>query len=311
MLFSVTNVALTLMKTNKTLIYVAGPTGIGKTDFSIKVAKKFNTEIISCDSRQFYKELTIGTSPPNGSQLKEVKHHFIHNKSIHDQYNVGLYEKDAIKVIKNLFYKKDYLVLVGGSGLFADSIIYGLDKFPTVPDKIRDSIRNLHKEKGIKYLQKKLQKLDPKYFNEVDINNSVRLMRALELIEYTGKSFSSMRKGRNKERSFNTLIISLECPRELLYQKIHKRVEKMIDDGLEEEVFKLRKFKNLNTLNTVGYKEFINYFDNKISYEDTINKIKQNTRNYAKRQITWFKKYTDSKKINISENSEINFNTII
>tara|TARA_B100000575_G_scaffold294620_1_gene312287 strand:- start:19950 stop:20849 length:900 start_codon:yes stop_codon:yes gene_type:complete len=299
------------MKTNKNLIFIAGPTGIGKTDFSIEVAKKLNTEIISCDSRQFYKELLIGTSPPNESQLKEVKHHFIHNKSIHDQYNVGLYEKDALKIIYSLFKRKDHIVFVGGSGLYADSVIYGFDKFPIIPKKIRDNVRNLFNEKGIEYLQKKIQKLDPKYFNEVDINNSMRLMRALELIEYTGKSFSSMRSGKNKKRNFNTSIISLECPRELLYQKINERVEKMLDNGLEKEVFKLRKFKNLNTLNTVGYKEFINYFEGKMTYEETINKIKQNTRNYAKRQITWFKKYTDAKKINISKNLKIDFNKII
>ena len=311
MLHSVINVALILMKTNKTLIFIAGPTGIGKTDFSIKIAKELNTEIISCDSRQFYKELLIGTSPPTKYQLKEVKHHFIHNKSIHDQYNVGLYEKDAIKVINNLFNRKDHLILVGGAGLFADSIISGLDEFPIIPEKIRTSVRNLFKEEGIEYLQKKIKKLDPKYFSEVDINNSMRLMRALEIIEHTGKSFSSMRSGKNKKRKFKTSIISLECTRELLYQRINKRVDKMIDDGLEEEVFKLKKFKNLNTLNTVGYKEFIDYFEGKISYMDAINKIKQNTRNYAKRQITWFKKYTDSKKVNISENLEIDYNNII
>ena len=311
MLHSVINVALILMKTNKTLIFIAGPTGIGKTDFSIKIAKELNTEIISCDSRQFYKELLIGTSPPTKYQLKEVKHHFIHNKSIHDQYNVGLYEKDAIKVINNLFNRKDHLILVGGSGLFADSIISGLDEFPIIPEKIRTSVRNLFKEEGIEYLQKKIKKLDPEYFSKVDINNSMRLMRALEIIEHTGKSFSSMRSGKNKKRKFKTSIISLECTRELLYQRINKRVEKMIDDGLEEEVFKLKKFKNLNTLNTVGYKEFIDYFEGKISYMDAINKIKQNTRNYAKRQITWFKKYTDSKKVNISENLEIDYNNII
>ena len=311
MLHSVINVALILMKTNKTLIFIAGPTGIGKTDFSIKIAKELNTEIISCDSRQFYKELLIGTSPPTKYQLKEVKHHFIHNKSIHDQYNVGLYEKDAIEVIDNLFNKRDHLILVGGSGLFADSIISGLDEFPIIPEKIRTSVRNLFKEEGIEYLQKKIKKLDPEYFSKVDINNSMRLMRALEIIEHTGKSFSSMRSGKNKKRKFKTSIISLECTRELLYQRINKRVEKMIDDGLEEEVFKLKKFKNLNTLNTVGYKEFIDYFEGKISYMDAINKIKQNTRNYAKRQITWFKKYTDSKKVNISENLEIDYNNII
>ena len=258
---------------NKTLIYVAGPTGIGKTLLSIEIAKRLNTEVISCDSRQFYKELKIGTSPPSKSQLSEVKHHFIHNKSIHDKYNVGLYEKDAIKLINKLFTKKDYLVLVGGSGLYADSVIYGIDKFPDVPKNIRDSVRDSFEKKGIKYLQKK-------------------------------------RSGKNKERDFNTFIISLQCSREYLYSRINKRVDEMINQGLEKEVFDLKQFKNLNTMNTVGYKEFINYFENKVSYEYAINKIKQNTRNYAKRQITWFKKYTDSKKINIEDNYDLDIKNL-
>lgn len=294
----------------KTLIYVAGPTGIGKTSLSLELAKKLKTEIISCDSRQFYKELIIGTSPPSESQLSKVKHHFIHNKSIHDKYNVGLYEKDAINLINKLFTKKDYLVLVGGSGLYADSVIYGIDKFPDVPKNIRNSVRNSFEKKGIKYLQKKIEKLDPKYYSQVDISNSSRLLRALEVIEFTGKSFSSMRSGKNKDRDFNTFIISLQCSREYLYSRINKRVDEMIDQGLEKEVYDLKQFKNLNTMNTVGYKEFINYFENKVSYEDAINKIKQNTRNYAKRQITWFKKYTDSKKINIEDNYDLDIKNL-
>ena len=294
----------------KKLIYVAGPTGIGKTSLSIDIAKKLNTDIISCDSRQFYKELIIGTSPPSESQLSEVKHHFIHNKSIHDKYNVGLYEKDAINLINKLFTKNDYLVLVGGSGLYADSVIYGIDEFPDVPKNIRNSVRNSFEKKGIKYLQKKIEKLDPKYYSQVDISNSSRLLRALEVIEFTGKSFSSMRSGKNKERDFNTFIISLQCSREYLYSKINKRVDEMIDQGLEKEVYDLKQFKNLNTMNTVGYKEFINYFENKVSYEDAINKIKQNTRNYAKRQITWLKKYTDSKKINIEDNYDLDIKNL-
>ena len=295
---------------SKTLIYVAGPTGIGKTSLSIELAKRLKTEIISCDSRQFYKELRIGTSPPSKSQLSEVRHHFIHNKSIHDNYSVGLYEKDAIKIIDELFTKKDYLVLVGGSGLYADSVIYGIDHFPDVPENIKTSVRNSFEEKGIKYLQKKIKKLDPKYYSQVDINNPSRLLRALELIKHTGKSFSSMRSGKSKKRNFNTLIISLQCSREYLYSRINERVDKMIDQGLEKEVFNLKEFKNLNTMNTVGYKEFINYFENKVSYEDAIIKIKQNTRNYAKRQITWFKKYTDSKKINIEDNYNLDIENL-
>jgi len=296
--------------TSKNLIYIAGPTGIGKTEISINLAKELNTEIISCDSRQFYKELKIGTSPPNDKQLEEVTHHFIYNKSIHDNYNVGMYEDDAIKKISELFTDKDYLILVGGSGLYADSIMYGIDKFPKVSEEVRNNLRNAYEEQGIEFLQIEIKKLDPEYYNKVDLNNHVRLLRALELMKSTGKSFSSMRSGKNKNRDFNTTIINLECSREYLYSRINNRVEEMLEKGLEDEVYNLRHFKDLNTMNTVGYKEFIDYFENKISYDVAVEKIKQNTRNYAKRQITWFKKYSNSQKINIETNQNINIKNL-
>lgn len=298
------------MMTSKNLIYIAGPTGIGKTEISINLAKELNTEIISCDSRQFYKELKIGTSPPNDKQLEEVTHHFIYNKSIHDNYNVGMYEDDAIKKISELFTDKDYLILVGGSGLYADSIMYGIDKFPKVSEEVRNNLRNAYEEEGIEFLQIEIKKLDPEYYNKVDLNNHVRLLRALELMKSTGKSFSSMRSGKNKNRDFNTTIINLECSREYLYSRINNRVEEMLEKGLEDEVYNLRHFKDLNTMNTVGYKEFIDYFENKISYDVAVEKIKQNTRNYAKRQITWFKKYSNSQKINIETNQNINIKNL-
>ena len=299
------------MKTNKNLIYIAGPTGVGKTVFSIELAKKLNTEIISCDSRQFYKELEIGTCPPTKHQLKEIKHHFIHNKSIHDRYNVGLYEKDAIDKINKLFEDNEYLILVGGSGLYADSVLYGIDEFPEIPEKTRDEITSIYKDKGISYLQEKLKNLDREYYEIVDINNHSRIIRALEIIKFTGNKFSSLRKHTKKKREFKTKVILLECPREVLYNRINRRVDIMISNGLEEEALKLQKYSNLNTLNTVGYKEFFDYFKNKLSYDVAIDKIKQNTRNYAKRQITWFKKYKNSKRINIEENFEIDLNKII
>lgn len=298
------------MMTSKNLIYIAGPTGIGKTEISINLAKELNTEIISCDSRQFYKELKIGTSPPNDKQLEEVTHHFIYNKSIHDNYNVGMYEDDAIKKISELFTDKDYLILVGGSGLYADSIMYGIDNFPKVSEEVRNNLRNAYEEQGIEFLQIEIKKLDPEYYNKVDLNNHVRLLRALELMKSTGKSFSSMRSGKNKNRDFNTTIINLECSREYLYSRINNRVEKMLEKGLEDEVYNLRHFKDLNTMNTVGYKEFIDYFENKISYDVAVEKIKQNTRNYAKRQITWFKKYSNSQKKNIETNQNINIKNL-
>ena len=297
--------------TNKKLIYITGPTGIGKTELSIKIAKKLKTEIISCDSRQFFKELKIGTSPPSKKQLETIKHHFIHNKSIHDDYNVGKFEKDAINLINSLFLKYDNLILVGGSGLYADSIMYGIDKFPTIPIAVKNMINRKYKENGIEYLQGKIKILDPEYYAKVDKNNSRRLIRALEVIETSGKSFTSYRNSNNKERIFSKEIIILNCEREILYSKIDKRVDIMIKNGLENEVYCLKEFKNLNTLNTVGYKEFINYFENKISYKEAVEKIKQNTRNYAKRQITWNKKYSDAKKIDINENVTPNINKIL
>ena len=200
---------------------------------------------------------------------------------------------------------------MGGSGLYADSILYGIDKFPSIPIDIKKMINKKYIENGIEYLQEKLKKLDPEYYDKVDKNNSRRLIRALEVIETSGKSFTSFRKADNKERTFSNEVIILNCERQILYSKIDKRVDIMIKNGLENEVYLLKEFKNLNTLNTVGYKEFINYFENKISYEEAIEKIKQNTRNYAKRQITWNKKYSDAKKIDMSKNITDNINKIL
>ena len=292
------------MRKNKNLIYISGPTGVGKTDLSIEIAKKFNTEIVSCDSRQFYKELKIGTSPPSNNQLAEVKHHFIHNKNIQDVYNVGKYEKEAISKLNSLFEKNESIVLVGGSGLYANSVIYGIDDFPDIPVKIRNKIIEEYESKGIKSLQNRLKLLDSKYCEEVDLNNKNRLIRAIEIIEYTGQKFSDLRTNKKKYRNFKTHIIVIECEREILYERINQRVNKMIKDGLEEEVFNLKNYKNLNTLNTVGYKEFFSYFEDELSYSDTVNKIKQNTRNYAKRQITWFNKNKKSIKVHYKEDIE-------
>ena len=289
------------MRKNKNLIYIAGPTGIGKTNLSIEIAKKLNSEILSCDSRQFYKELNIGTSPPSYSQLNDVKHHFIHNKSIHDIYNVGNYEKEAITLINKLFEDKDVLILVGGSGLYADSIMYGIDEFPAIPTNIRESLINEYNSSGLELIQNKLKKLDIKYYNEVDLNNSNRIIRALEIIEFTGKEFSLFRTKKQKERVFQSQVIVMECEREKLYNRINTRVDNMIEKGLEKEVLELRDFKHLNTLNTVGYKEFFNYFEGKSNYLDTLDKIKQNTRNYAKRQVTWLKRYKKSIKVHCNQ----------
>ena len=289
------------MRKNKNLIYIAGPTGIGKTNLSIEIAKKLNTEIISCDSRQFYKELKIGTSPPSTSQLNQIRHHLIHNKSIHDVYNVGLYEKEAIELVNKLFEDTDILILVGGSGLYADSIMNGIDNFPDIPPNIREGLINEYNSSGLKVIQNKLKKLDIKYYNEVDLNNSNRIIRALEIIEFTGKPFSLFRTKKIKERIFESQVIVMECERNKLYNRINNRVDMMIEKGLENEVLELKDFKHLNSLNTVGYKEFFKYFEDKISYSDAVGKIKQNTRNYAKRQITWLKKYNNSIKVTYNQ----------
>ena len=296
---------------SKTLIYVAGPTGIGKTSLSIELAKRLKTEVISCDSRQFYKELKIGTSPPSDEQLREVNHHFIHNKSILDDYSVGDYEKESINIATKLFKKRDYLILVGGSGLYADSILFGIDDIPKVPLEIKDKLNLKFNEKGIVYLQEKLKEIDLEYYNKVDLENPSRLIRAIGVYKASGKKISSLRKNNKKERIFNSLIITMKSDRESLYERINKRVDKMLQDGLEQEARELMKFRNYNALNTVGYKEYFLYFDGKLSKEETINKIKKNTRNYAKRQITWFKKYNNALEFKIGDSIDELLNKLL
>jgi len=295
---------------NKTLIYVSGPTGIGKTSLSIELAKKLKTEIISCDSRQFYKELKIGSSPPTDKQLKEVNHHFIFNKSIIDNYNVGDYETDSIDIINDLFKTKDNLILVGGSGLYADSILYGIDDIPKIPIEIKNKLILKYKTNGLIYLQEKLREIDLEYYKYVDLNNPNRLIRAIGVHEVSGKKISSLRRNSKKERKFNSAVIMIKADRDKLYESINQRVDRMVKDGLEEEAKGLVKFKEYNALNTVGYKEYFLYFDGKLSKEQTINKIKQNTRNYAKRQITWFKKYNNTLDYNINTNIDELLNKI-
>ena len=281
------------MSTN-TLIYIAGPTGVGKTKLSLELAKCIDTEIISCDSRQFYKEMNIGTAVPTTKELKEVRHHFIHNKSIKDIYTVVDFEKEAIKKLNFLFKKKETIIMVGGSGMYADALMFGMDEFPEVPKEIRNQINVFYKSHGLKGLQELLRDKDPKYYTRVDINNPVRLIRALEVCLTSKKPFSSFLGKYREPRDFISKIFILECPRKILYEKINSRVDQMMTSGLENEVRKLIDFKELSTLKTVGYKELFPYFQNKKSLEDAILEIKKNSRRYAKRQITWFKKYDNS-----------------
>ena len=306
---SVVDVVLVWLMNNK-LIYIAGPTCIGKTSLSIEIAKRLETEIISCDSRQFYKELKIGTSPPSREQLKEVNHHFIHNKSLLDEYSVGDYEEDAISTISNILKNNNYIIIVGGSGLYADSVLYGIDEIPKVPIDIRNKLNIDFKTKGLVYLQKRLKEVDPEYYKSVDLKNPNRLIRGIGVYEVSGKRISSLWTNTKKSREFKSIIILMKSNRDELYKRINLRVDEMIKNGLEEEVYLLKKFKGCNALNTVGYKEFFSYFDEELSREEAINKIKKNTRNYAKRQITWFKKYKNVIEYDIEDSTDNLLNKI-
>ena len=272
----------------KRIIVIVGPTGIGKTDLSIKLAQHLKTEIISFDSRQFFKELKIGTAPPCEDQLKLIQHHFIHNLSINDEYNVGLYEKDAMKKINELHKKYDNIILVGGSGLYIKAIVEGIDYIPNIPKKIRTAIQKKFEEKGLQWLQNKVKKIDSKFYSNCDTKNPRRLIRALEVYTHSKVQLSSFHKKRKKDRSFKTLKIGLKTSREFLYKKLEIRVDNMIKNGLVKEVISLSKYQNNNALKTVGYKEIFDFQKNKYTLEEAINKIKINSKRYAKRQITWF-----------------------
>ena len=267
-----------------------GPTGVGKTSVSIELAKKLGCEIISCDSRQLYKELLIGTAPPSKQQLLKIKHHFIQNISIKNNYNVGKYEKEALNKISKIHQKTDTIIAVGGSGLYVDAICKGFDLIPDVSNDIRSKLIKDYEEKGLQWLNKEVEKKDPLFYKYCDKKNYRRLLRALEVYESSEKPISSFRKKRRKKRMFEITKIGLNKNRSTLYNDIEKRVDKMIDLGLVDEVRSLTSFRKHNALQTVGYKEIFEYFDKKKSLKEAINQIKMNSRRYAKRQITWFNK---------------------
>jgi len=281
---------ISFSKTQNTLIVIVGPTAIGKTHLSIEIAKKYQTEIISADSRQFFKELKIGTAPPSPLELETVKHNFISNISISDYYNVSKFEMEALEKISDIFSKNNYAILVGGSGLYINAVCYGIDELPELDEKIRNDIKHKFSAEGIEALQKQLKNLDPEYYKIIDLTNPKRLMRALEICIATGKTYSSLRKNEPKPRNFKIIKIGLNRNREELYEIINNRVDEMIKNGLLDEAKKFYKYKNLNALNTVGYKEIFNFLDNKITLEQAIENIKTNTRRFAKRQLTWFNK---------------------
>ena len=274
---------------SKLLIVIVGPTAIGKTALAIKLAKHYKTEIISADSRQFYKELNIGTAKPSNKQLQSIRHHLIDNISISDNYNISQFESDAKENIDNLFKTKDYAIVVGGSGLYINTILYGIDKMPKVDDSLREKLNSEYLNNGLRNLHDKLKKLDPISYEKIDLDNHRRVIRALEVTISSKKPYSSFLKDSDRKPVYNEIIIGLNTDRTRLHSMINKRVEEMIECGLVEEVKKLRKFKHLNSLNTIGYKEIFDYLEDKMNLEQAIENIKTNTRRYAKRQITWFK----------------------
>lgn len=277
----------------KTLITVIGPTAIGKTALAIQLAKFFDTEILSSDSRQFYKEMRIGTAVPEDDELQSVKHHFIQHLSIHDNYSVGDFEMQATDCLDHLFSVKDVVIMVGGSGLYNKAVIEGLDDFPKVDAEIRERLNQLLHSQGIGALQLKLQALDPDYYTVVDLNNPHRLIRALEVCLGTGKPFSSFFNQQKRQRDFNTIKIGLTAERELIYDRINRRVDIMMANGLLEEASSLFPYRHLNALQTVGYKELFEYFAGNITLEFAVSEIKKNTRRFAKRQLTWMRKEED------------------
>lgn len=277
----------------KTLITVIGPTAIGKTALAIQLAKFFDTEILSSDSRQFYKEMRIGTAVPEDDELQSVKHHFIQHLSIHDNYSVGDFEMHATACLNHLFSVKDVVIMAGGSGLYNKAVIEGLDNFPKVDAEIREGLNQLLHSHGIEALQLKLQALDPDYYTVVDLNNPHRLIRALEVCLGTGKPYSTFLNQQKRQRDFNTIKIGLTAERELIYDRINRRVDIMMANGLLEEARSLFPYRHLNALQTVGYKELFEYFAGNTTLEFAVSEIKKNTRRFAKRQLTWMRKEED------------------
>ncbi|GAA5037419.1 tRNA dimethylallyltransferase 1 [Marivirga lumbricoides] len=276
---------------SKRIIVLAGPTAVGKTALSVKLAKYFNTEILSADSRQFYKETNIGTAKPTAEEMQEVPHYFINTLSIRDEYNVGQFEKDALNVLDDLFKTKEVVIVVGGSGLYVKALCEGIDEMPAIPSAIREKLNRDFTEKGIGYLQQQVALVDPDYYKIVDQNNPQRLIRVLELYQTTGKNMSFYREqSREVKRPFAITKIGLERPREILYERIDRRMDQMIDEGLFEEAEQLLPFKDLNALQTVGYSEIFNFLEGQYDREETVRLLKRNSRRYAKRQLTWFKK---------------------
>ena len=279
---------------NKRLIYIAGPTAVGKTALSVALAQHFKTEIISCDARQCYKEMYVGTAVPTAEEQEGIPHHFIQNKSIHQSFDAGDFEKEGLVLLEDLFQKHHTVVMVGGSGLYAQALMQGLDEFPPIDQTSMNVVGTLYKNDGLEGLQKSLAEKDPEYYKTVDRQNPRRLIRALEVCESTQKPYSSFLGQSPKVRSFTSQTLLLTMPRAQLYKRIDQRVEQMVAAGLEEEAQSLYPYRELPALQTVGYQEWFDHFDGKSSKEKAIAEIQKNSRRYAKRQMTWFKKKTST-----------------
>ena len=286
----------------KKLISIIGTTGIGKTKLAIEVAKYFETEIISCDSRQFFNEMKIGTATPSNEELAEVPHHFIGNLSVEDYYSIGQFEKEAIAKIEELFKHHEVVILVGGSMMYEKAVIEGLNDLPEANEGNQQKLENIFHEEGIESLQKILADLDPEYFNIVDRDNPRRLFRAIDIIWQTGKTYTENISEQLKKRHFEVVRIGIEAPREVIYERINHRVDKMLADGLVNEVKSLLPFRNLISLRTVGYSELFRFFDDEWTLDFAVEEIKKNSRRFAKRQLTWYRKETDIHWVNF-ENS--------
>jgi len=274
---------------SKYLVVVAGPTAVGKTALAIKLAKHYKTVILSADSRQFYKQLSIGTAKPSEKELGEVKHYFINNKNIDELFGAGHFAKEADQLLSELFKTKDLIIVVGGSGLYINALLNGVDEFEEVPPEIRKTIIEEFNSKGLDWLQNEIKMVDPDYFQSVDIQNSQRLMRALEVFKFSGKPYSGFLQKNKTKKKYNSVKLLINTDRKKLYENINHRVDQMMHNGLLKEVESVLAFKDCNALKTVGYKELFEYIEGKCTLDDAVEKIKQHTRNYAKRQITWFK----------------------
>ncbi len=272
------------------LLVITGPTAIGKTSLAIRLAQELKTEILSADSRQFYREMTIGTAKPTAEELAAAPHHFVNNISIHDDYDAGKFETEAIAMLDQLFKKHQTVILCGGSGMYVDAVCKGFDPLPEVDEQFRTDLIELHKTRGIEYLQQLLKEKDPEYFQQVDKHNPQRLIRALEICLSTGLPYSGFRKGKEQKRNFRIVKIGLNTDRDTLYKQINQRVEEMMKAGLLQEVEQLLPFRHLQALQTVGYRELFDYLEGKTDLATAITNIKQNTRNFAKRQLTWFRR---------------------